>query len=70
MIFVRKLTQWLVGSSIFGQIEQVVLGVMDLDKTGEEKKQIVLSKLKVLGLGLSKSLTNLAIEVSVSYYKN
>ena len=69
MIIMRKITQWLVGSDVFGKIEKVVLSLVDSNMTGEQKKASAISQLKDLGGDVSRTLINLAIEVAVSYFK-
>ena len=69
MTIIRRATQWLIGAQVFKKIEQVVVDLMDMKLSGEDKKEMALSELRDLKVSISKALINLAIEVAVSYFK-
>ena len=62
----KKATEWIVGYNLFERITDSVNEYLNDDnKTGEEKRQAVLTDLKEIGEDFSSFLINLGIEVAV-----
>lgn len=59
----------LFGIGAFPRILAAVERWADKEISGAEKKEGVLDELQVIGLELSKSLANLAVELAVTYLK-
>lgn len=59
----------LLSANVFGRIKGVVERWADKEVSNAEKKAGVKSELVVIGVQLSESLTNLAIELAVSFLK-
>jgi hypothetical protein len=66
---IKILASLLLGSGVFDRVIAVVKDWSDKQIDGAKKREGVLNQLEVIGLGLSASLTNLAVELAVQYLK-
>ena len=67
---IQTLIKLLIGSDVFTRIEAAVVRWADKKIAGAEKRQGVLDELEVIGLKVSKSVTNLAVELAVQKLNN
>jgi len=66
---IQLLAGLVLGSGTLDRIAAVVERWADQELTGAEKRAGVLAELEVIGLKLTESLTNLGIELAVTYLK-
>lgn len=66
---IKFFANMILGSGVLDRVVPFVKKWADKEISGLEKRQGVVKELEVIGLGLSGSLTNLAIELSVQYLK-
>ena len=66
----KQVVALLLGSNVFERVLSSVSRWADKEISGLEKKQGVLSELEIIGLNLTKSGANFAIEAAVQYLKN
>lgn len=66
---IKFLANLILGSGILDRIIPFVEKWSEKQVSGLEKQQGVIKELQVIGLGLSTSLTNLAVELAVQYLK-
>ena len=66
---IRFFANLILGSGILDRVIPFVKKWSDKQISGLEKQQGVIKELEVIGLGLSTSLTNLAVELAVQYLK-
>lgn len=66
---IKLLADLILGSGVLDRVVPWVKKWSEKEVSGLEKKQGVIKDLEVIGLGLSESLTNLAIELTVQYLK-
>ena len=59
----------ILGSALFERIKATVIRVDDKDVSGKEKREAVLSELKVIGISAASYLLNLGIELAVSWLR-
>jgi hypothetical protein len=65
----KQVVNLLLGSGIFERILAVVERWADKEISGIKKKQGVLDELEIIGLNLTKSGANFAVEAAVQYLK-
>ena len=63
------LASLILGSDVFTRVLGVVQRWADKEISSAEKREGVLDEIEIVGLKLSKSLANLAVELAVSYTK-
>ena len=63
------LASLILGSDVFTRVLGVVQRWSDKEISSAEKREGVLDEIEIVGLKLSKSLANLAVELAVSYTK-
>lgn len=66
---IKFLANMILGSGVLDRIIPFVTKWSEKQVSGLEKQQGVVKDLQVIGLGLSTSLTNLAVELAVQYLK-
>lgn len=66
---IENLIKWLITPSSYTMIKAMVIGMMDSDKTGEEKRIAVQDLVKPVLTGVAGFLINLAIESAVTSLK-
>lgn len=66
---IRFFANIILGSGVLDRVVPFVKKWSDKQISGLEKQQGVVKDLEVIGLGLSTSLTNLAIELAVQFLK-
>lgn len=59
----------ILGSSLFDRIKATVVRVDGEDVPGSQKRDAVLSELKIIGIGAATYLLNLGIELAVAYLR-
>lgn len=67
---IKQLADLLLGSEVFIRVVATVERWADKEISGAEKRIGVLDELEVIGLKLSKSLANFAVEIAVQYLRN
>lgn len=65
----KQVVGLILGSTIFDRVLGAVNRWADKEISGVEKKEGVLDELQVMGLKLSKSAANFAVEAAVQYLK-
>ena len=65
----RQVVNLILGSDVFGRVLAAVERWADKEISGVEKKQGVLDELEIIGLKLTKSGANFAVEAAVQYLK-
>ncbi len=66
---IKTLAGLLLGSDVFKRILATVERWADKEISGVEKRDGVLDELQVIGLGLTKSLANVGVELAVQFLK-
>ena len=66
---INMLATLILGSDVFTRVLGVVQRWADKEISSAEKRAGVLDEIEIIGLKLSKSLANLAIELAVTYTK-
>ena len=66
---INMLASLILGSDVFTRVLGVVQRWADKEISSAEKREGVLDEIGIVGLKLSKSLANLAVELAVSYTK-
>jgi len=66
---INMLASLILGSDVFTRVLGVVQRWADKEISSAEKRAGVLNEIEIIGLELSKSLANLAIELAVTYTK-
>jgi hypothetical protein len=66
---INMLASLILGSDVFTRVLGVVQRWADKEISSAEKREGVLDEIEIVGLKLSKSLANLAVELAVSYTK-
>jgi len=66
---INMLASLVLGSDVFTRVLGVVQRWADKEISSAEKRAGVLNEIEIIGLELSKSLANLAIELAVTYTK-
>lgn len=66
---IQSFARFILGSNTFERIKGIVLRQEDKDLSGEEKREAVLSEIKVIGMGIATWAINLAIELAVAYFR-
>lgn len=66
---INMLASLILGSDVFTRVLGVVQRWADKEISSAEKREGVLNEIEIIGLELSKSLANLAIELAVTYTK-
>ncbi len=66
---INMLASLILGSDVFTRVLGVVQRWSDKEISSAEKREGVLDEIEIVGLKLSKSLANLAVELAVSYTK-
>lgn len=69
-IIIAMIANYLIGNKVFEQIKQLVTDQEKRLISGIEKKHSVAMEAKKLGIQISASLLNLAIELAVQYVKS
>ena len=69
LTILEKITQWLVGGSLFEFVQETVNIVNNEDLTGSEKRDKVFREAKELFSDVATIFVNLAIEVAVLLLK-
>lgn len=69
LFLLRQVVDLLLGSGIFDRVLATVERWADKEISGLEKKQGVLNELEIIGLNLSKSAANFAVEAAVQALK-
>ena len=65
----KQVVDLILGSDVFGRVLAAVERWADKEISGLEKKQGVLDELEIIGLKLTKSGANFAVEAAVQYLK-
>ena len=65
----EKIVAWLVGGSLFEDIKQVVVTLMNSEMPGERKREIALRRIKAMAADSATFMLNLAIEAAVVVLK-
>ena len=65
----KQIVDIILGSDVFERVLAAVERWADKEISGLEKKQGVLNELEIIGLKLTKSSANFAIEAAVQYLK-
>lgn len=66
---IKFFANMILGSGVLDRVVPFVTKWSEEQVSGLEKQQGVIKDLQVIGLGLSNSLTNLAVELAVQYLK-
>jgi hypothetical protein len=66
---INMLASLILGSDVFTRVLGVVQRWADKEISSAEKREGVLEEIEIIGLKLSKSLANLAVELAVAYTK-
>lgn len=69
LFLLKKVVDIILGSGIFARVLAVVERWADKQISGLEKKQGVIDELEIIGLKLTKSGANFAVEAAVQYLK-
>ena len=69
LFLLKQVVDLILGSDIFDRVLGVVTRWSDKQISGIEKKQGVLAELEIIGLKLSQSSANFAVEAAVQYLK-
>ena len=64
-----KVIGWIIGGDIFMDIKNIVMGLLEEDIPGNEKRAKAIRQAKALGTTLATFLLNLAIEAAVMLAK-
>ena len=65
-----KAITWILGGDIFDRIKEIVAGLMNVDASGEEKREKAIREAKKLGADVATFLINLGIEAAVFLLKS
>jgi|LakMenEpi03Aug12_release.lakeMendotaPanAssembly.Ray.scaffolds.fasta_scaffold4363704_1 hypothetical protein len=68
-ILINQLAAMLSSGKIFARIKGIVQSVDDTDKTGEQKRQLVLDSLKATGIEVGGFLLNCLLELAVTWLR-
>jgi len=67
----KNVMNYIVGKDIFGKVQKLVTEVaLDEKLTGAEKKEKVIASAKALGVDITTSALNLAVEAAVKLIKD
>jgi len=69
LFLLKQVVDLLLGSDVFERVLATVERWADKEISGLEKKQGVLAELEIIGLNLTKSGANFAVEAAVQYLK-
>jgi len=69
LFLLKQVVDLLLGSDVFERVLATVERWSDKQISGLEKKQGVLAELEIIGLNLTKSGANFAVEAAVQYLK-
>jgi len=69
LFLLKQVVDLLLGSDVFERVLATVERWADKEISGLEKKQGVLAELEIIGLSLTKSGANFAVEAAVQYLK-
>jgi hypothetical protein len=68
-ILIEQLAKLLASGKIFARIRGIVQSVDSTDKTGDEKRQLVLDSLKATGIEVAGFLLNVLLELAVTWLR-
>ena len=67
----KNVMNYIIGKDIFGKVQKLVTEVaLDEKLTGAEKKEKVITSAKALGVDITTSALNLAVEAAVKLIKD
>lgn len=69
LFLLKQIVDLILGSDVFERVLAAVERWADKEIDGLEKKQGVLAELEIIGLNLTKSGANFAVEAAVQYLK-
>jgi methylmalonyl-CoA mutase N-terminal domain/subunit len=69
LFLLKQVVDLLLGSDVFDRVLATVERWSDKQISGIEKKQGVIAELEIIGLKLSESAANFAVEAAVQYLK-
>ena len=69
LFLLKQVVDLILGSDVFERVLAAVERWADKEIDGLEKKQGVLAELEIIGLNLTKSGANFAVEAAVQYLK-
>jgi len=69
LFLLKQVVDLILGSDVFERVLAAVERWADKEISGLEKKQGVLAELEIIGLNLTKSGANFAVEAAVQYLK-
>ena len=65
LIVIERAIKWLIGGELLGFIKQLVLGINDLDMSGEEKRLYVIEETKKFFTSAGTIFISIGIEIAV-----
>jgi len=66
----EKVMNYMVGKDVFGKVKNLVLKVaLDESITGSEKREVVLTEAKDMGIDFAAHMLNLTVEAAVTLLK-